>query len=102
MLILGFVICVQTIEEQNRDLKTNFLVKKLHLRSADRLERMWVLLGIAFYISYCNEAVHSTSFSDRMSRKYKDGRKDLSWLNLAKCAELSGRFNLILAPISAQ
>ncbi len=27
-----------SIEEQNRDAKTNFLIKKLHLRSADRLE----------------------------------------------------------------
>lgn len=90
------------VEQQNRDLKSNFLIKKLHLRSAARLERMWIVMGMAFYISYCNESVHDTQFADRMSRHYKDERKDLSWLNLAKCAELCGHVDLILKPISVQ
>lgn len=92
------------IEEQNRDAKTGYGIKKLHLRSADRLERMWVLMGLAFYISYCNEAVHDEPFSQRMSRRYheKDGRKDLSWLSLAKYAELNGLVNVVLQPLAAQ
>jgi hypothetical protein len=70
------------VEEQNRDLKSAFHLRTLHLRSADRLERMWVTLGWAFYLSWCHEAVHDTAFAQRLSRRYQDGRKDLSWLSL--------------------
>jgi hypothetical protein len=90
------------VEQQNRDLKSNFALKKLHLNSASRLERMWLLMGLAFYISYCNDSVHETAFADRLSRRYKDGRRDLSWLNLAKCAELCGHVDGTLKPIVAQ
>ena len=90
------------VEQQNRDLKSNFVLRKLHLKNAVRLERMWVILGIAFYISYCNETAHKSAFMERMSRRYKDGRKDLSWLNMAKCAELCGCGEVLLAPIRAQ
>lgn len=102
MLILGFVICVQTIEQQNRDLKSNFLMRVLRLFRADRLERMYSFLGLAFYVSYCNEAVSDTAFAQRMGRRYKDGRKDLSWLSLARCAELSGQCDVVFRPLSAQ
>lgn len=71
-------------EQQNRDRKSNFLFKKLPLHSASRLERMGIIMGRALYISSCNEAVHDTQFADRRSRRSKDGRKDWSWLNLAK------------------
>lgn len=91
-----------SVEQQNRDLKSNFLIKKLHLKTAQRLQRMWIIMGMAFYISYCNQSSHSTEFADRISRKYKDGRNDLSWLNLAKYAELCGQVNLVRKPISAQ
>lgn len=90
------------VEQQNRDMKTNFVMRLLRLFRADRLERMWSLLGMAFYISYCNETAHDSTFAQRMGRRYKDGRKDLSWLNLAKCAELSGDFEVVFRPITAQ
>jgi hypothetical protein len=90
------------VEQHNRDLKSNFALRKLHLKNAARLERMGVILGIAFYISYCNETAHETAFVDRMSRRYKDGRHDLSWLTRAKCAELCGHGDVLLAPIRAQ
>jgi hypothetical protein len=90
------------VEQHNRDLKSNFLLRKLHLKNAARLERMWIIVGIAFYISYCNATAHETAFVERMSRRYKDGRHDLSWLNRAKCAELCGCIEVILAPIRTQ
>src|SRR5499425_1015564 len=89
------------VEQQNRDLKSNFLLSKLHLKSPARMERFWVILGLAFYISYCNETAHETAFVERMSRRYKDGRRDLSWLNRAKYAELCGHVEVLLAPICA-
>ena len=87
------------VEQQNRDLKSNFLLSKLHLKSPARMERFWVILGLAFYISYCNETAHETAFVERMSRRYKDGRRDLSWLNRAKYAELCGHVEALFAPI---
>ena len=89
------------VEQQNRDLKSNFRLSKLHLKTPARLERLWVILGLAFYISYCNASAHETAFVERMSRRYKDGRRDLSWLNRAKYAELCGHGEVLLAPICA-
>ena len=89
------------VEQQNRDLKSNFLLSKLHLKTPARMERLWVILGLAFYISYCNATAHETAFVERMSRRYKDGRRDLSWLNRAKYAELCGHVEVLLAPICA-
>src|SRR5215468_9306021 len=40
------------VEQQNRDLKSHFLLSKLHLKSPARMERFWVILGLALYISY--------------------------------------------------
>jgi hypothetical protein len=90
------------VEQQNRDLKTNFGLRKLHLKNAARLERMWIILGIAFYISYCNTTAHETAFVERMSRHYKDGRHDLSWLTRATCAARCGYGEVLLAPIRVQ
>jgi hypothetical protein len=87
------------VEQQNRDLKSNFLLSKLHLKTPARMERFWVILGLAFYISSCNETAHETAFVERMSRRYKDGRRDLSWLNRAKYAELCGHVEALFAPI---
>ena len=58
--------------------------------------------SLAFYISYCNATAHETAFVERMSRRYKDGRRDLSWLNRAKYAELCGHVEVLLAPICAE
>ena len=90
------------VEQQNRDLKSNFLLRKLHLKNTARMERMWSILGLAFYISYCKETAQETAFVERMSRRYKDGRRDLSWLNRAKCAELCGHVEVLFAPIREQ
>ena len=87
------------VEQHNRDLKSNFLLRKLHLKNTARMERMWVILGLAFYISYCNATAHETAFVERMSRRYKDGRRDLSWLTRAKYAELCGHVEALFAPI---
>jgi hypothetical protein len=89
------------VEQQNRDLKSNFRLSKLHLKTPARLERLWVILGLAVYISYCNATAHETAVVERMSRRYKDGRRDLSWLNRAKYAELCGHVEGLLAPICA-
>jgi hypothetical protein len=70
------------IEEQNRDLKTCFRVKVLRFHRAVRLERMWGILGIAFAIAY-SAAKKGHDCVSRLSRSYKDGRKDLSWLSSA-------------------
>jgi hypothetical protein len=72
------------VEQQKRELKSNFLLSKLHLKTPARMERFWVILGLAFYIRYCNETAHETAFVERMSRRYKDGRRAVSWLNRAK------------------
>jgi len=92
------------IEAQNRDLKSGggCRIHHCHLATAQRIERLWVVVGIFFYLSYCTEAVHETEFADRLSRSYKDGRKDLSWFSLAKYAHLSGRDALVLRPLAGQ
>jgi hypothetical protein len=90
------------VEQPNRDLQSNFLLRKLHLKNAARLERMWLSVGIAFYSSYCNETAHETAFVERMSRRSKDGRHDVSWLNRATCAALCGEVAVRFAPIRSQ
>lgn len=90
------------VEQQNRDLKTGFLWCHARLATAARIERLWVVVGWAFYISYCTESVHDTAFAARLSRRYKDGRRDLSWLSLAKSAALAGHCDVLLRPLSAQ
>lgn len=90
------------VEQHNRDLKRHCLLRKLPLKTTARMERMWVIFGLAFYMSYCNETAHETAFVDRRSRRDKDGRHDLRWLNRAKCAELCGHGDVLFAPIRAQ
>ena len=91
------------IEEQNRDLKSGACgITHCRLATAQRIERLWVVVGMFFYLSYCTEAVHDTEFADRLSRRYKDGRKDLSWFSLAKYAHLSGRCEMVLRPLASQ
>lgn len=91
------------IEEQNRDLKSGGCqIHHCHLATAQRIERLWVVVGMFFYLSYCTEAVHDTGFADRLSRRYQDGRKDLSWFSLARYAYLSGRCEIVLRPLASQ
>jgi hypothetical protein len=90
------------VEQQNRDLKSGFLWCQARLATAARIERLWVVMGLAFYISYCTESVQDTAFVQRLSRRYKDGRRDLSWLSAAKGAALTGRCDVVLRPLSAQ
>ena len=90
------------VEEPNRDLKTPFQLARWPLRSADRVQRLWVLLGWAFYLSYGQSQVQDTAFAQRLSRRYKDGRQDLSWLSLADYAQRGGHGHLCLAPLVAQ
>jgi hypothetical protein len=89
-------------EEQNRDLKSGCHLTHSHLGTAQRLERLWVLVGFGFYLSYCTAAVQESAFADRLSRRYKDGRKDLSWFSLARCAQLSGRCDPVFRPLRSQ
>jgi hypothetical protein len=49
---------------------------------AIRFERMWSLLGLALSIAY-STAQRELHQQERLSRRYKDGRKDLSWLSLS-------------------
>jgi hypothetical protein len=112
------------VEQQNRDLKTGFLWRHARLATrarrviqrffqeflwrharlatAARIEQLWVVLGLAFCIRYCTESLHDPAFAQRLSRRYKDGRRDLSWLSAAKCAALTGNGDLVLRPFSAQ
>jgi hypothetical protein len=90
------------VEEQNRDIKSGINISRGRLGNARRIERLWVIAGIAFYISYCNEAAHDLEFARRMGRAYKDGRKDLSWFSLAIYAEMSGQCELKLRSLAAQ
>lgn len=71
------------VEENNRDLKTGFKIHLLRFFRTIRLERMWGLMGIVFAIIY-SASQKLESQRDRLSRKYDDDRKDLSWLSLAK------------------
>ena len=90
------------VEQQNRDLKSGFVWRYARLATAARIERLWVVLGLAFYISYCNESAQESEFAARLGRRYKDGRKDLSWLTLAKCAAMAGKCEVVLRPLEAQ
>lgn len=86
------------VEQQHRDLKSHFLLRKLHLKTTASMERFWVILGLAFYISYGNETAHETAFVERVSRREIDGRHDLRWLNRAKYAKLYGHVEVLFAP----
>ncbi len=51
--------------------------------NALRLDRMWAVLGVAFALIY-TQAQTIAHLLDRLSPKYKDGRKELSWVSLVK------------------
>jgi hypothetical protein len=89
------------LEEQNRDVKTVFKGRVMRFLRAIRFERMWGLLGLALSIAYSNaqKELHQQA---RLSRRYKDGRKDLSWLSLSRYAHQLVPCRATLAPLIAQ
>ncbi len=89
------------IEEQNRDVKTGFKGRVMRFLRAIRFERMWGLLGLALSIAYSTAQKEHHQY-ERLSRCYKDGRKDLSWLSLSRYVQhlLPGRATMM--PLAAQ
>jgi hypothetical protein len=68
---------------------------------AIRFERMWSLLGLALSIAYSN-AQKELHQRERLSQRYKDGRKDLSWLSLSRYMQQLTPGEATLAPLIAQ
>jgi len=89
------------IEEQNRDVKTAFKGRVMRFLRAIRFERLWGLLGLAFAMAYSN-AQKERHQQDRLSRCYKDGRKDLSWLSLSRYVQQLMPCRATIAPLIAQ
>jgi hypothetical protein len=89
------------LEEQNRDIKTAFKGRVMRFLRAIRFERMWGLLGIAFAMAY-SHAQQQRHQHDRLSRRYKEGRKDLSWLSLSRYAHHLVPCRATIAPLMAQ
>ena len=76
-------------------------MKNRRFLNAVRLDRMWVLLGVAFAIIQ-TQAQHITHWLDRLSRKYKDGRKELSWVSLVKYVNMLLPFDAQIEPLVIQ
>jgi hypothetical protein len=93
--------CDYNIEEQNRDIKTAFKGSAMRFLRVIRFERMWGLLGLALSIAYSNaqKELHQQA---RLSRLYKDGRKDLSWLSLSRYVQQLVPCRATIAPLIAQ
>jgi hypothetical protein len=89
------------IEEQNRDVKTAFKGRVMRFLRAIRFERLWGLRDLAFSIDYSN-AQKELHQQDRLSRCYKDGRKDLSWLSLSRYVQPLMPCRATMAPLIAQ
>jgi hypothetical protein len=89
------------IEEQNRDVKTGFKGRVMRFLRAIRFERMWSLLGLALSIAY-STAQRELHQQERLSRRYKDGRKDLSWLSLSRYIQQLTPCEATVAPLVAQ
>src|SRR5512134_2131944 len=89
------------LEEQNRDIKAAFKGRVMRFLRAIRFERMWGLLGLAFAIAYSN-AQNERHQQVRLSRRYNDGRKDLSWLSLSRYIQQLVPCRATIAPLIAQ
>jgi hypothetical protein len=89
------------LEEQNRDIKTAFKGRVMRFLRAIRFERMWGLLGLALSIAYSN-AQKELHQQTRLSRRYKEGRKDLSWLSLSRYVQQLVPCRATIAPLLAQ
>ena len=68
---------------------------------AIRFERMGGLLGLALSIAY-STAQKELHQQERLSRRYKEGRKDLSWLSLSRYIQQLTPCEATLAPLIAQ
>ena len=86
------------IEEQNRDLKTIFKIHLLRFKSPVRLEKMWGIVGIAFSLMY-SVVSKAEAHRDRLSRKYTDGRKDLSWVTLVSAVYSNTPAKVAIVPL---
>jgi hypothetical protein len=89
------------IEEQNRDVKTGFKGRVMRFLRAIRFERMWSLLALALAIAY-STAQRELHQHERLSRRSKDGRKNLSWLSLSRSIQQSMPCEATLVPLTAQ
>jgi hypothetical protein len=89
------------LEEQNRDVKTAFKGSVMRFLRAIRFERMWGLLGLALSIAYSN-AQKEIYQQECLSRRYKDGRKDLSWLSLSRYVHQLMPCRVTITPLIAQ
>ena len=89
------------LEEQNRDIKTAFKGRVMRFLRAIRFERMWGLLGLALSIAYstAQKEIHQ---QERLSRRYKDGRKDLSWLSLSRYVHQLMPYRVTITRLIAQ
>ena len=86
------------IEEQNRDLKTIFKIHLLRFKRPVRLEKMWGIVGIAFSLMY-SVVSKAEAHRDRLSRKYTDGRKDLSWVTLVSAVYSNTPVKVAIVPL---
>jgi hypothetical protein len=89
------------IEEQNRDVKTGFKGRVMRFLRAIRLERMWSLRGLALSMAY-STAQRELHQHERLSRRYKDGRKDLSWFSLSRYSQQLMPCEATIVPLTAQ
>ena len=89
------------LEEQNRDIQTAFKGRVMRFLRAIRFERMWGLLGLALSIAY-STAQKELHQHERLSRRYKEGRKDLSWLSLSRYIQQLTSCKATIAPLIAQ
>jgi hypothetical protein len=89
------------LEEQNRDIKTAFKGRIMRFLRAIRFERMWGLLGLALSMAY-SHAQKELHQQARLSRRYNDGRKDLSWLSLSRYVQQLVPCRATIAPLIAQ
>lgn len=89
------------LEEQNRDVKTAFKGRVMRFLRAIRFERMWGLLGLALSIAY-STAPKERHQHERLSRRYQEGRKDLSWLSLSRYVQQLMPCRATLTPLITQ
>ena len=79
------------VEEQNRDLKTGLGLRSLYFGRAQRVQRLWNLLGILSLWFYQIYLQYWIKWKDILGRSYKDGRKDLSWFSFAQIVTRKGK-----------
>ena len=86
------------VEEQNRDLKTGLRLRALYFGRAQRVQRLWNLLGILSLWFYQVYLQYWIKWKDILGRSYKDGRKDLSWFSFAQIIIRKGKHPKVWIP----